>query len=93
MKYLNRITSIYLYIIILVFPLVIGINGYNDILEVKWNFYVYISVIYMVILLITTLVLIINHNISINDFNFKIYHISKIKFDYIKKQIIPCLSY
>ena len=75
MKYLNRITSIYLYIIILVFPLVIGINGYNDILEVKWNFYVYISAIYMLILLITTLVLIINHNISINDFNFKIYHI------------------
>ena len=75
MKYLNKITNIYVFIILLIYPIIIGINGYKDILGFKWNFYVYVSIIYMIIVLLMLLVLIFKHKISINEFSFKIYHI------------------
>ena len=75
MKYLNRITNIYVFIILFIYPLIIGINGYKNILSIKWNFYVYISITYMVILLVLTLILILKKRIDIKDFDFKIYHI------------------
>lgn len=74
MKYLNKITNIYVYIILFLFPLII-FNGYTDILNIKWHFYVYISSIYMIVIISILLVLILKHKINIKDFNFKIYHI------------------
>ena len=35
MKYLNKITNIYVFIILLIYRLIIGVNGYKDILSIK----------------------------------------------------------
>ena len=89
MKILNKITSIYLYFIFIIFILLVDNTGYYNILNFKWNIYLYTSVIYILVILIIVVFKILNHSISIKDFKFnKIYLFALI---YIFTLILSCL--
>lgn len=67
MKLLNKITNVYLYFILIIFVLVMDNSEYTNILNFKWDIYVYGSVIYIIIMLIITLLKIINKSIDIKQ--------------------------
>ena len=89
MKLLNKITNIYLYFVLVVFILLMDNTGYYNILKVKWNIYVYTSVIYIVVILLIIAFKILNHSISIKEFKFnKVYAFALI---YVFSLILSCL--
>lgn len=89
MKLLNKITNIYLYFVLVVFILLMDNTGYYNILKVKWNIYVYTSVIYIVVILLIIAFKILNHSISIKKFKFnKVYAFALI---YVFSLILSCL--
>lgn len=74
MKLLNKITNIYLIYILIFYILLIDKNGYSNILAFKWNIYVIVSVIYILLVLIITMFKILNKSVNINEFKFnKVY--------------------
>lgn len=70
MKLLNRITDIYLIYVLLFFILLIDKSGYSNILVFKWNMYVYVSIVYILTILIISAIKILNKSISIKEFSF-----------------------
>ena len=89
MKLLNKITNMYLYLLFIIFVLSIDKTGYHDILNFKWNIYVYTTAVYILIILIITMIKIINKSISIKEFKFnKVYIFALI---YIFAMIISCV--
>lgn len=70
MKLLNKITNVYLIYVLVVFILLIDKSGYRNILVFKWNMYVIVSVIYILLILIITMFKILNKIISIKEFKF-----------------------
>ena len=74
MKLLNKITNIYLIYILIFFILLIDNSIYSNILVFKWNMYVIVSVVYILLILIITMYKILNKSINIKDFKFnKVY--------------------
>jgi len=61
---LEVISSIYVFIILLIFPLVIGPRGYENVLEVKHYFYLYASIIYILSIIIVILYFLIVKRIN-----------------------------
>ena len=89
MKLLNKITNIYLYSIFIIFILLIDKTGYHNILYIKWNIYVYTTVIYILAILLTTVFKIIRSSISIKDFKFNKIHLFALIYIFIL--ILSCL--
>ena len=74
MKLLNKITNIYLIYILIFFILLIDKSGYRNILVFKWNIYVYVSIVYILTILIISAIKILNKSLSIKEFSFnKVY--------------------
>ena len=70
MKLLNKITNVYLIYILVLFILLVDKSGYRNILVFKWNMYVIVSVVYILLILIITMFKILNKSISIKEFKF-----------------------
>ena len=49
---LEKITDIYIFIIIVVFPIIVDKTGYYHILECKWKAFFYIFIFYVLALII-----------------------------------------
>ena len=89
MKLLNIITNIYLYFIFVIFILLIDNTGYYNILEFKWNIYIYVSVIYILVIFIISIFRILNHSIIINEIHLSKIHLFALAYIFII--IISCL--
>ena len=62
---LELITNIYIFLIVIVFPLIVDKTGFFKILECKWKSYVVISSVYIFSIIIINLYYLIYHKIKL----------------------------
>ena len=86
----KKITNIYIFFIIIIFPLIVDNTGFFKILECKWHTYLYISIIYYSIILIIFLYYLLLKKINYFS-NMKINKMQIAALSFILINILSCL--
>ncbi len=86
---LEKITDIYIFIIIILFPIIIDNTGYFHILECKWKAFFFIFIFYLLALIIG---LIIN-KIKTKTSYLKTIHLNKIQYSLLILLLVVFISY
>jgi len=64
LKILEMITNVYIFLIIVIFPLIVDKTGFFKILECKWRSYVAVSIVYIIAIIIVNIYYLIRHKIK-----------------------------